>query len=966
MPTLLITLAGNVIVDVDGCRLADEALGPRGRVVLACLVLERHRLLPAGELAEATWGIELPPTWRPALRNILTRVRRFLGLPRPDGAIALERRPGCYQLRLPASAEVDVEQAVVGYEAARASLAAGDELGALKSARAAANSCRHEFLPGGSGEWVEAQQQRLSNLYLASLELVSEAAAASRDWDTAREAAEEMLAREPYRESAYILLMSALAGAGNVSGAMLAYKRCCDVLEQELGAPPSRPTRDAFLALMRKAETEEADSQPRTNVPAAVSTFVGHTERIVALRARLTSTRLVTLTGTAGVGKSRVAMEATRPLAANFADGVWLAELAEITIGVGRHVAAVFRLPDSRGRDPVESLCEHLAAKELLVVLDNCEHVLGESADLARRLLATCARVRILATSREPLHVSGEVTWPVEPLSLPTPSPGNDPVDYFSAEAVQLFADRASSARPGLDVDLQAVADACARLDGIPLAIELAAAHARVFTVGELATLLAEQPQLVTRTTTLGDAGRHGSMAAALDWSYERLEEDERAVLRWLSVFAGGFTAEAAESVCSNLALDDLGVITDLVDKSLVVARQGAKTRFRLLETVRAYAWAKLVTAGEEVQVRTHHLDWACALAGGGAEHRRQPLEAAVLDRLDAERGNLSAALQWSVDSNQEERGLRLAVALAPYWEIRGYLEEGRSWLVQLAAPEQVRPEPKAAALSAAGVLANHQSDFTAARAMHAEALGLRRSLGDLRAVAGSLNGLASVAVSAGDYEAARPMLEEILDIGRRLQDRHVTAACLVNLAAVTEHAVEEGVVWPYSLADAREWLLEASTILREVGDLRGVAQTLENLGVVSAMEGHLDRARTYFRQCLELYRLLGDKKGVAGTVRFLGQLSFRDGDYGAAEALLEECLSFERELGSVQRSAEALGVLGAIAQAAGRAADARALYRESLAAYAQAGNPSGADDVLRRLLALEPLPASEPGTRQR
>lgn len=548
MSTIRITLAGNVIVEVDGRRLATEALGRRGRVVLACLVLERQRLMPVGELAEATWGVDLPDTWRPALRGILTRVRRFLELPRTDATITLDNRLGCYQLVLPANAEVDVEQAVVQYEAARAALEAGDRPAALHSARVAASVCRHEFLPGTGGAWVEAQQLRLGDLYLASLEIASEAAAASGEWEIAREAAEEVIAREPYRESAYVLLMKALAGAGNVGEAMRAYNRCCDVLNQELGTSPSRSTREAFLALMRKAESPAADDPvTRTNLPAALSTFVGRTERIVALRARVTSSRLVTLTGTAGVGKSRLAVEATRPLAANFAGGVWLVELAEVSAGVGRHVAAALRLPDTPASDPVESLCEHLVDEELLLVLDNCEHVLDESADLARRLLAACPRVRIVATSREPLHVAGEVTWPVEPLSLPAETVGGDPIDYFSSEAVQLFADRASSARPGLDVDLHAVADMCARLDGIPLAIELAAAHARVFTVGELATLLAEQPQLVTRSTSHRDAGRHGSLAAALDWSYERLDEDGArriapalGVRRWIHRRRGG------------------------------------------------------------------------------------------------------------------------------------------------------------------------------------------------------------------------------------------------------------------------------------------------------------------------------------------------------------------------------------------------------------------------------------------
>jgi tetratricopeptide (TPR) repeat protein len=209
-------------------------------------------------------------------------------------------------------------------------------------------------------------------------------------------------------------------------------------------------------------------------------------------------------------------------------------------------------------------------------------------------------------------------------------------------------------------------------------------------------------------------------------------------------------------------------------------------------------------------------------------------------------------------------------------------------------------------------------------------------------------------------------MFEEVLEIARRLGDAEITAACLVNLAAVTEHAFEDGLSWPHSLVDARDWLLEASAILREAGNLRGVAQTLENLGVVSAMEGHRDRAGSYFRQCLDLYRQLGDKMGVAGTVRFLGQLSFLEGDYDASLPLLEECLALERELGSVQRVAEALGFLGRIAEAAGRTADAHTLYRESLATFAEAGNPVGADDVLRRLLAMEPVGGNEPTTRRR
>lgn len=954
-PKLKITLAGNVMVEVDGCRLADQQLGPRGRTVLACLVLERRRLLSSDELADAVWGLDVPQTWRPALRGVITRVRRFLEVPDADTHLAVRSRLGCYQLTLPDDAEVDVERAITEFEAARTALDDRDYARALCSARTSAALSRNEFLPGTSGGWVEAQQARLRGLYVAGLEVLAEAACGCGDWDSARQAAEEILNHEAYRESAYVLLMKALAGAGNLTEAMLTYRRCCDVLDRELGSSPSRLTRDAFLAL--STATDQADGETprrRTNVPASLSTFVGRTEEIVALRRRLTSARLVTLTGTAGVGKSRLALEASRPLLSTFADGVWLVELAEVSVAVAQHVSSVLRLPDTPGQDPAASLCEHLADKEMLLVLDNCEHVIADCALVVSRLLRSCQRVRVLATSRQPLHVSGEVAWTVEPLSVPPEHPRPEVASPFVYEAVQLFADRASSARPGVDVDLAAAAELCTRLDGIPLAIELAAAQARVFTVRELTSLIGDQRPLLTTAVAGDTTARHRSLAAALDWSYDLLDGDERVLLQQLSVFVGGFTAEAAETISAGAGLDALTVLARLVDKSLVASRHGTTTRFRLLETVRAYARGKLAATGGEERMLTRHLEWAYAVASAAAEALQRPSDATVLDRLDAERGNLQAALEWSARSDQHERGLHIAVALMRYWEIRGYLGLGRAWLERFGRSEGASDVARAAALNAAGVLANDQSDFASARALHSEALVFRRSAGDLAGVAASLNGLANVAISSGDLEATPPMFEEILRIGRQLDDRQIVASCLVNLAVVTEHAVDEGIDWPHSLADAYTWLTEALTILRTMSDLRGVALTLENLGVVSALGGQHDRAREYFQQCLDVYRQFGDKKGVAGTVRFLGQLSYRDGDYAGATLLVEECLVLEQQLGSAQRVGEAFGLLGAIAQQSGNVDRARDLYEESLSAYGRASNPTGAEEVLRRLLELE------------
>lgn len=956
-PSLTITLTGDIAVEADGRRLRDESLGPRGRIVLALLVLERHRLVSPDELADAAWGYDLPPTWRSALRGVITRLRRFLELSRMEGAVSLVNRLGCYQLTLPPGTKVDVEEARAEYEAARRDYDVHAYAEATAAASKAAQLCGKDFLPGAKGMWAEAQQSQVRALHLDSLELLATSAIECGEAVLASQAARELLTTEPYRETAYVLLMKALARSGNVSEAMRNYQRCCDVLERELGASPSPATHEAYLSLLSdsRAQPSGKTSIPTATLPLTASAFIGRKEELIALEEALTSTRLLTLTGTAGIGKTRLATELARTLVSRFPDGVWFTDLAAITTSaVRQHVRSVLKLPDAPGEDVMEGLCRHVAERQSLLILDNCEHVVAECAHLARSLLRAGPMLTVLATSREPLHVPGEAVWEVPPLSVPASvetAPNGDPLRH---EAVQLFADRAHLVDPNPTLDIAAAAEICARLDGIPLAIELAAARTRVFSLRELATRLEHRLSLLTQPAH-GVPTRHRSLEAALDWSHQLLEPAESTLFRRLAVFSGGFTAKAAETVCAEDGFDVVGALCGLVEKSLVMAeRRTPCERFRQLETVRAYGLARLSRSAEEARVRNRHLDWALRLAESAAADIDGKRQSQSLGALEAEHENLRAALEWATQSNQEGIGLRLAVALARFWEIRGDLTEGRAWLERLARQQTGDPSLRATALNAAGVLAHDQCDYPSARSLHDQAVRIRRSLGDTRGVAASLNGLANVAVSEGELPTARRLFEEVLRIGDQLRDKQIMAASLMNVAVVIQHAVEHGVEAPDALSEASVRLKEAMALQRELGDLHGIALSLENLGVLSALEGNSEFSRANFNDCLELYRALGDKKGVAGTARFLGQLCYRDGDLSSARTLLEECLRIERELGSSERVAEALGFLGRIEEGTGDVRAARRLFQEGLATYAKGGNPNGADDLLRRLGELE------------
>ncbi|MDQ3306153.1 MAG: AAA family ATPase, partial [Actinomycetota bacterium] len=668
---LRIHLAGPVRVEVDGVVVDDTGLGSLGRLTLAFLVSERHRPVPTDELAEALWGEELPPTWRTALRGLASKLRVFLARAGLDRAQILASGAGWYQLCLPESVVVDVEEAetslAVAEEALRAARAGvvGRADGARAAADVALEVASPPFLVAARGAWVERRQAELAEVRLRALEASAEACTLAGDSAQGVARAEEAVSLDPWRESAYVRLMVAHAASGNRGAALRAYERCRRLLADELGVRPSLQTERAYVDLLgaEPADALSTDANSvRPSLPLPLTSFVGREGERIEVRRLLGGTRLVTLTGPGGVGKSRLALEVARELegedadtaATDAVDGVALVELAPLADPqrVPGQVAHVLGLVESAGVDAQRSLVAHLARRRLLLVLDNCEHLVEACAELAQVLLASCPGLRILATSQSRLRVAGEATFTLTPL--PVPRSGTVTAEEAAAsEAVRLFLARAGEARIGAvltEDNASAVAQICLRLDGLPLALELAASQVPKLSMEEIAAGLDDRFRLLADGPGTAPT-RHQALRATLDWAHERLSDAEARLLARLSVFSGGFTLAAAEAVVPEAdgGNDVFPLLSALVDASLVQADPRTRvTRYGLLESVRAYAGERLERSGEAPELRRRHLEWATSLAEEVAPELEGPAQRVGLDRLQAEHANLAAALAWA------------------------------------------------------------------------------------------------------------------------------------------------------------------------------------------------------------------------------------------------------------------------------------------------------------------------------
>ena len=682
------------------------------------------------------------------------------------------------------------------------------------------------------------------------------------------------------------------------------------------------------------------EAQPN-NLPLQLTSFVGREAQVEEVRRLLGRARLLTLTGPGGCGKTRLALQVAADSIGKLAAGVWLADLAPRTAhpdSVWATVADALGVRAEHGHDggvapgrPVpRALLDFLRSREMLLVLDNCEHLLLPCGEFATRVLATCPRVRILATSREALGIAGETLWPVPSLSVPGPDAGS------GAEAVQLFVERARAVQPGFTLSAEAapaVARICRQLDGIPLAIELAAARLKVLSVEQIADRLSDRFRLLTG----GDRTalpRQQTLRALIDWSWDLLSEGEKALLGRLSVFAGGWDLEAAEAVCAESCDVEGGVLeilSRLVDKSLVIAElvevntpgRGAhlSARYRLLETIRQYAAEKLEHSGGTAAVRTRHRDWYAGFAEAAEPDLRGPHQAAWFDRLEREHDNLRAALEWCRTTEDASTGLRLAGALSRFWYVRGYLGDGRAWLEAfLAAGQPAVPQAlRAKALHAVGGLARDQGDAVAAERYYHEALELRRVMGDRPGAATSLLQQGAVALDRGEREHGLALLDESLAEFRKMGNLRGAAMALGYKAVA---ALDGGCT-----AAAADLLEESLGLSRAVGESWGAAQALTHLGHLALIGEDVAWAEELFREALALYQETGDRRGIGLALRSLGDAAAKRGDGAGARESYERSLELYRAAGDRRGTAHCLDGLAGVLRQQARFEQAALLY---------------------------------------
>ena len=682
------------------------------------------------------------------------------------------------------------------------------------------------------------------------------------------------------------------------------------------------------------------DARPN-NLPAQTTPFIGRENAIRAVKEHLSNAnvRLLTLSGVGGTGKTRLALQAAADMVDEFEHGVFFVPLAVLhdPVLVLQTIAQAFDVREAAGRQLKEQLQDYLREKQMLLVLDNFEQVI-DAAPRVTDLLTAAPRLKVLVTSREVLRLSGETDYSVPPLSLPDPKRLPPLARLTQYEAVALFIERAVAVRAAFAItneNARAIAEICHRLDGLPLAIELAAARVRVLPPQRMLAELNHRLSFL-----MGGArdlpARQKTLRGAIDWSYDLLTGDEQKLFRRLAVFVGGCALEAIETVC-NIENDliVLETVESLVGKSLVQQTEAhGEPRFAMLETIREYAGERLLAAGESGRVRERHRDYFLALAEEAVPKLVGAEQTEWLQHLEEEHENLRSALEWSLVEAGSGRGLQLCGALQRFWVTRGHLSEGREWCARIlgkAGGEERTPE-RAKALNAGGVLAYLQTDYPPARALYEESLAIRRQLGDRRGMAASLGNLGQVTSEQGDFTSARALHEESLAIWRELWDQSGIAVSLNNLGNV---ALDQG-----DYPAARSLHEESLAIRRGLGDQSGIAASLNNLGNVAHDQGEYAAARALYEQSLAIVRELGDRWRIARSQSDLAIVAHDQGDYRVAGALHQESLVIRRELGDRLGIAISLEGLAAVAAALGNLLRAGRLWGAAERLRTEVGSP--------------------------
>jgi len=950
-----------------GCGGAVPLGGPRLRTLLGLLALRVPQVVSRDALIDGIWDCAPPGNAAKTLRAHVAYLRRGLALAGIRGLVAT-RSPG-YQLAVPAGC-VDAHRFETGVGEARTASASGALEATVGHLRSALELWRGDVLADcATGEWARAEAARLREVRLyATEELLSAELALGRHARAAAEL-ECLVGRHPLRERLWELLIVALDRTGRQADALHAYRRARDRLVEELGVQPGPALRRlqaailsgdqevieaaiaAVLPLLPAAPvaTAAGAAQPApqlapATVPAPVNPIIGRDTQIAQLSELLAARRLVTLTGVGGCGKTRLAVAVAEAVAGRYADGVRFVDLTPVAdreqlLGA---VSAAFGVPAEPTAGP-QALALVLQPRHCLLVLDNCEHLVPACRWLVEPLLRWCPTLRVVATSREMLGLRGETTWPVPPLATPPYPPDRGRFDGALAEvcrydAVRLFLDRATagSVRDLTDSDALAIAAICTRLDGLPLAIELAAARTSVLTVVEIAERLHDPALLLAERRP--DRPHHQTLDATVAWSYRLLDKPMRARLRRLSAFAGGFTFAAAEAVWPQQAAGPqqavgpqgdsaaVDVLGDLVAKSLVVMeRRPTGARYRMLETLRRWTADRLAEhPDEERDTRRRHAAYYLSLAEEADQRLRGPEVGAWLEQLAIEHGNLQAALAWHAhDGADPVAALRLGVALAGYCRLRGRYGEGRRWLDDaLDRCPGAPPHIAGQALASSAQFALLVGDYQEAQARAERALDLQQAHGDSAGAAGTLRLLASVARERGQYARSLAWL----DLARRSCAPDGCAPGSPDGHAPPSRAVADVLqltgftAWLAGDLDrAGPLLAEAARHYQRLGDLENQASIGVHLAAVALYRGELSAASRVAGAALTRFTALDVKEGIAWTLNILGLVALHERRAAEAVATLRASLEVHLAVGDRWRQASLLEALAAALLAGGQ-----------------------------------------------
>jgi predicted ATPase/DNA-binding SARP family transcriptional activator len=829
--------------------------GARLRRLLIRLALDPGRAISSAALVDAVWDQDVPANATNALQALVSRLRR--------AGVPVEAAPSGYLLRIPSDA-VDAVRFERLAEAGRA-----EEALALWRGQPLPEAQDAQFAQAALARWATVRDEAREALVAAQIEAGAVELAEVR----------ALAAAQPLRDKPVELLMRALRAAGRGNEALAAYESHRELLAEQLGADPSAALRALHVEILRSDADQPGSRGPRTNLPAPRTSFVGRDEDLLRVRELVRKSRLTTLTGPGGSGKTRLAVESTRGLLDSFAEGVWLVELASVTKpedvapaavnAVGARARALRKDVFFETGDPLERIVAAVAEHRALLVLDNCEHLIDAAAALADDLLAACPLLRIVATSREPLGIPGEALWPVEPLALPPT--GADVETALTFPVVQLLRERARAVRPDFEIDGAAV-EICRALDGMPLAIELAAARLRSMPARQLADRLDDKFRLL-RGGSRTALPRHQTLRGVIDWSWDLLDDAERRAWQRLAMCTSVISVELAEALIGQDAIDILGA---LLDKSLI---RGEGPGYRMLETIREYGLERLAESGEQADARKAWTEYFVGLAEAAEPHLRTADQLPWLRLLEAEHDNLVSVLRWEIAHGQRETALRLVVSLGWFWWQRGYRREAVD-LVDgaLALPGTSPPVLEALTLVFSAVISvEAYGDFDVATQVLTEAARLAEGHGHehpmlrlaepMRALmASGIPGLAAEADILQDYfddpepwvaATARALHgHAIMNLGR---DRDIAAGEFEEAHALFRQIGDR---WGLTL------VLDAlATIAKDRGDYaRGAVYTREAIGLAEELGAQEDHIQQRMNLAWSLY-LLGDMDGVRETM---------------------------------------------------------------------------------------------------